>query len=1314
MKSPREPRSPSENIPPEFAEFLLEQRNHLGDGALAAHSPKFFDGLVAALRGEPVSSTAETEVEVHGDRRWQQHDDLEEVLAELGTVRRVLLAHGLDAFADAHPETSQAELRGARECILRFCEDAAADSVRRSVHRSSHQTHARDLSLSEQRRLALDSAQMGWWQLDLASKQVFCDERFRTIFGTDGAVVSYDWALASIHPDDRAGIEGLVRAAIDPVNPTPYSVEHRLVRGGGALRWVAARGQAIFEGEGAERRAVSLVGTVIDVTEAKATREALSLSEERHRLAIDGAQLGTFSWELPSRRIHWNARMKELFFLPPEAEISFEVGIAHLHPDDREPTRRAVEEAIAGRTSYQIEYRSVNPADGQTRWLHATGRAFADPVTGELTQLHGVVVDLTLQKLAREQAVAAARRERTILDSITDSFFAFDTEWRFTYLNEAARRGMAPYVDDPSVLLGRNFFEVFPYNRGTPIEQAGLRAMSEGVMAEFEMFYEPWERWYYGRCFPILGGGLAVYFRETTQEREAAKVVQTSEAKYRSLFNSIDQAFCVIEMIWDAAGRPVDYRFVEVNHAMEQHTGWEKPVGQTARELIPNLEDRWPEIYGRVARTGEPTRFVQGAEGMGRVFDVYAFRLGSAEHPQVGLIFQDIPERRRAEAQLAGLSDQRRLALNSARLGWWHHNLETGQVEWDERSQAFYDSPTRHHTIAEVLSMVLPEDLVDRAQALAAAVRLDDPQPYFTEYRVRQRDGSLRWLQIKGQATFAGEGAERRAVGMDGTIADVTEAKAAQVAIQASEAKFRQLADAMPQIVWTARPDGVLDYTNRRWYEYIQRAEAEWNVEDWHLRVHPDDIAGAGAVWARSVATGEPYATEFRVQRGDGEYRWFLVRALSIKEPDGRIGHWYGTCTDIQNQRALLEQNASLLDSERAARTEAERIGRMKDEFLATLSHELRTPLNAILGWTQVLRGDPANTEDMEAGLATIERNSRAQNAIIEDLLDMSRIVSGKVRLDVQPLDLDQVVKSAVESMRPAADAKGIRLQALIDPEARMISGDPNRLQQVFWNLLTNAIKFTPKGGKVQVVLERIHSHLEVSVVDSGEGIAPEFLPYVFDRFRQQDASTTRRHGGLGLGLAIVKQLVELHGGSIHADSPGVGQGTAFRVLLPLWVVRSETEPAAGLREHPHATRDTALPIPADRLNLTGVKVLVVDDEADARALLKRLLEDCGAAVDTAGSAAQALERLGVRPPDVLVSDIGMPGEDGFSLIRRVRALAADQGGKVPAVALTAYARSEDRLKVILEGFQAHLAKPVEAAELLALVASLAGRVAVL
>ena len=366
------------------------------------------------------------------------------------------------------------------------------------------------------------------------------------------------------------------------------------------------------------------------------------------------------------------------------------------------------------------------------------------------------------------------------------------------------------------------------------------------------------------------------------------------------------------------------------------------------------------------------------------------------------------------------------------------------------------------------------------------------------------------------------------------------------------------------------------------------------------------------------------------------------------------------------------------------------------------------------MGWTQVLRSDAGHSAETEEGLGIIERNARAQTQIIDDLLDMSRIISGKVRLDVQSMDLAAVVEAAVETVRPAAEAKHIRLQPVIDPRARDISGDPNRLQQVFWNLLTNAVKFTPKGGRVQVVLARVHSHLEVSVMDSGEGIAPEFLPNVFDRFRQQDASTTRRHGGLGLGLAIVKQLVELHGGTVRAESPGAGQGTTFRVALPLLVVR----PAAGSGESSGGERrlsaggGSSLVLPPGVLQLDGLKVLVVDDEPDARALVKRLLDDRNARVTVAGSVAEAFALFREDRPDVLISDIGMPEEDGYGLIRRVRALKPEEGGHTPAIALTAYARTEDRLKAILAGFQVHVTKPVDAAELLAFVASLAGRVA--
>ncbi len=404
-----------------------------------------------------------------------------------------------------------------------------------------------------------------------------------------------------------------------------------------------------------------------------------------------------------------------------------------------------------------------------------------------------------------------------------------------------------------------------------------------------------------------------------------------------------------------------------------------------------------------------------------------------------------------------------------------------------------------------------------------------------------------------------------------------------------------------------------------------------------------------------------------------------------------------------ENLKTAAAERERLFDAERAARAEAERASRMKDEFLATLSHELRTPLNAILGWSQVLLARKGADDDLKRGLETIARNARAQTQLIDDLLDMSRIVSGKVRLDVQPLDLSSVVDAAVDSVRPSAEAKGIRLQKILDPLAGPVSGDPNRLQQVVWNLLSNAIKFTPKGGKVEVLLARVNSHLEVTVTDSGQGISAAFLPYVFDRFRQADASSTRIYSGLGLGLSIVKQLVELHGGSVQAKSDGDNCGATFIVRLPLAPVRSGES-----RENPTAMRSSG--IEWEQIPLDGIKVLVVDDEADARELIKQVLVQCGAAVTTASSSDEGLQVLQALRPHVLVSDIGMPDKDGYQFMRDLRSISAAKGGNTPAIALTAFARSEDRTRAMVAGYQIHISKPIEPQELIATVASLAGR----
>jgi signal transduction histidine kinase/ActR/RegA family two-component response regulator len=410
-----------------------------------------------------------------------------------------------------------------------------------------------------------------------------------------------------------------------------------------------------------------------------------------------------------------------------------------------------------------------------------------------------------------------------------------------------------------------------------------------------------------------------------------------------------------------------------------------------------------------------------------------------------------------------------------------------------------------------------------------------------------------------------------------------------------------------------------------------------------------------------------------------------------------------------QGAQQTLKEREDLLERERKAREESEIASRAKDEFLGLLSHELRTPLNAILGWTRMLSTGRLDPEAIARGIETIDRNAKLQARLIEDMLDVSRIISGKLRLDAQPVDLTTVVNAAVDTLRPAAEAKDIRVQVVMDFGAGVVLGDPVRLQQVIWNLLANAIKFTPKHGRIQVQLERVNSHLEVTVSDTGPGVAEEFLPFVFDRFRQADSTISRRHGGLGLGLAIVRHLVELHGGTVKAGNRGDEPGAVFSVLLPLMVVRKPAAPTAEetVRVHPGMSG----PVPFDCPPvLNGLKVLAVDDEPDARDLLAMVLQQCGAEVTTCSSAAEALAALERDGADVLVSDIGMPGEDGYSLIRKVRALEADRGGRIPAVALTAYARAEDRMQALSAGYSMHVPKPVEPAELAVVIASLARR----
>lgn len=513
----------------------------------------------------------------------------------------------------------------------------------------------------------------------------------------------------------------------------------------------------------------------------------------------------------------------------------------------------------------------------------------------------------------------------------------------------------------------------------------------------------------------------------------------------------------------------------------------------------------------------------------------------------------------------------------------------------------------------------------------------------------------------------------------------------AEAALREVSERFALMANSAPVLIGVSGPDKGVTYFNTAWLEFTGRPLARELGMGWLDSVHADDRDATRATYENAWAERRPFEMEFRLQRSNGEYRHLLVRGTPRLRTNGQVDGYTASAMDITSEREA-RQTAEV------AKEAAETANRAKDAFLATVSHELRAPLSPILTWVSMLRKDNLSPAQSAKALEVIERNAHLQTQLIDDLLDVTRIVEGKMRLRVRPIDLSQVVQDAAETVRAAAQAKNVRLQLVLDSTVTL-SGDAERLQQVVWNLLSNAVKFTPKGGRVHVVLERVNSHVEIAVSDTGAGIAPEQRSRLFDRFWQADGSTTRAHMGLGLGLAIVRHLTELHGGTVTAESAGVGEGSTFTVKLPLApMVRTADELT---RRHP--TLQTTDMVPHARLD--HLRVLLVDDEPDSNEAVRVLLDHCGAEVRVAGSAVHAYEILSRWNPDVLVTDIGMPEEDGCSLLARVR-LRNDDRAQIPAIALTAFASPDDRARLLSAGFRWHLVKPIEPRELTAAIAA--------
>jgi PAS domain S-box-containing protein len=578
-------------------------------------------------------------------------------------------------------------------------------------------------------------------------------------------------------------------------------------------------------------------------------------------------------------------------------------------------------------------------------------------------------------------------------------------------------------------------------------------------------------------------------------------------------------------------------------------------------------------------------------------------------------------------------------------------------------------------------------------------------------WRVR-KDGSLFWANVVITAMRNTDG---ELIGFAKVTRDLTQRRSHEEELRRSEERFRLLVEGVAEYaIFMLDPNGRVATWNSG-AERIKGYTASEIIGQHFSVFYPDEARESR--WPEhelqvAAEKGSFNDIGWRLRK-DGTTFWANVTITALRDDNGKLLGYAKLTRDMTEAKRVEaiesahQQREELLDAERSARMTAQRATRLKDEFLATLSHELRTPLSAILGWTQVLlRGaTPKGPEEQKRAVEVIDRNARAQVQLIDDLLDLSRIMTGKLRLDLHQVAFSSVVEAAVDSAKPAAEAKGIRLKAIMGAGQDIVSADSTRLQQVVWNLLTNAIKFTPKGGQVQVLLQRVNSHLELSVSDTGIGIPPNYLPHVFDRFSQKDTSTTRAFGGLGLGLAICKQLVELHGGVITAVSEGEGKGATFSVHLPLSIVRFNEKSAPRIHPTAETQPDEMLSLP----RLDRVHVFAVDDEPDARELLRTVLEDQGAKVTGFASADDVLAALKTVKPTILVCDVGMPNMDGYQLIRKLRA-EESRSERVPALALTAFARAEDRKRSLVAGYQAHIAKPFDVGELILLIADLVGR----
>jgi len=901
--------------------------------------------------------------------------------------------------------------------------------------------------------------------------------------------------------------------------------------------------------------------------------------------------------------------------------------------------------------------------------------------------------EMTLGKLQ-----AAEVGYRRIVETAGEGIWVFDAQLRTEYVNPQLAQMLGYSVEE---MLQRPIFDFM--DQAAQVEaQRYIARLKQGMKQRFDFRFRRQDGsnlWGMVSTTPVLGeqgefqGGLAMV-SNLTKRKQIEESLQIREEQLRLFVEHAPAAIAMLD-------NQMRYILVSQRWLTDFELQDQNIIDRSHYEVFPEIPESWREIHASclagAVRKCEKELFPRANGSIDWVkWEIHPWRNRADEIGGIIIFTEVITERVQAEEALQAANNRTSRILESITEAFVAFDREWRYTYVNQEAARLLQKPPEELLGKQLWKDVYPE-LIGNTFYQAAHRAIAEQVPVELE---EFSENLQCWLEIRAYPSAGGLAVYFR---------DVTERKQVKEALEQSEAKFRRLFESnlVGVAFWNA--EGLITDANDAYLRLVGYSRQEFDALgkiQWRSLTPPEynDLDNRALEEAFATRVSSIYEKEY--VRRDGTR---VQVVLGIALMDNSQVNGVAFVLDIsERKRAELERDRLLL-AEQKARATAEAANRMKDEFLAVLSHELRSPLNAMLGWLTLLRTRKFDEAATARALETVERNARAQAQLVEDLLDVSRIIQGKLRLNVRAVDLLSVIEAAIDTVRPAALAKNIELQPVLDPAAGPVFGDSDRLQQIVWNLLSNAVKFTPKGGRVQIRLERIHSYVEIVVADTGQGISPEFLPYVFDRFRQADSSMTRSFGGLGLGLSIVRNLVDLHGGSVHVESSGEEQGATFTVKLPLSPVSTKIEEP----ERVHPTVGGFLGFDYTP-RLDGLRILVVDDEVDARELLIQILVECGAevvALATADEVIAALqEQMSDSRFDILISDIGMPEQDGYALLRRVRSLQSNQGGRIPAVALTAYARAEDRKAALLAGFQSHVAKPVEPGELIALIANLTGR----